>query len=83
MNGYLEELEKTGSSLLIYKGGEVIFYSADGGMRPLLEAIETLGRDKLRGTVVADKIVGKAAALLTVYMGAAEVHAALISAGAK
>lgn len=52
-------------------------------MKPLLEAIETLGRDRLRGTIVADKIIGRAAALLIVYMEAAEAHAALISAAAK
>lgn len=83
LSRYLEELERTGLSLLIYRGGEVIFSSAGGGMRPLLEAIETLGRDMLRGTIVADKIVGRAAALLIVYMEAAEAHAAIISAAAR
>lgn len=82
MNRYLEELEKTGSSLLIYKGGEVIFSSASGGMKPLLEAIETLSGEVLSGTIVADKIVGRAAALLIAYMGVMEAHAGVISATA-
>jgi len=82
LSRYIEELEKTGLSILIYRGEKVIFSSASVGMRPLLEAIVTLGREMLRGTIVADKIVGRAAALLIAYMAAAEVHAAVISATA-
>jgi hypothetical protein len=83
LSRYLEELERTGLSLLIYRDGEVVFSSASGGIRPLLDAIDGLSRDEMRGSIVADKIVGRAAALLTVYMEAAEVHAALISTTAK
>ena len=83
MSRYLEQLKETGLNLLIYGDGEVVFSSALGGIKPLLDAIDALGRDRLRGVIVADKIVGRAAALLTVYMGAVEVHAALISTGAK
>ena len=83
MSWYIEQLKKTKLNLLIYIGREVAFSSALGGIKPLLYAIEAIGRDKLRGTVVADKIVGRAAALLTLYMEAVEVHAALISNSAK
>jgi len=83
MNRYLEDLERTGLSLIIYRDGEVIFSSPSGGIRPHLEAIERLGRERLRGTVVADKIVGRAAALLILYSGAAEVHAAVMSMGGR
>ncbi len=83
MSRYLEELEARGLSLLIYRDGEIVFSSAGGGIKPLLDAIDALGRGGLRGAIVADKIVGRAAALLTVYIEAAEVHASLISAGAK
>lgn len=82
MNRYLEELKKTGLSLIIYRGEEVIFSSTSIGMKPLLEAIETLGVEILRGAIVADKVVGRAAALLIVYMDAAEVHAGVVSATA-
>jgi len=79
LDRYIEELEKVGLSLLIYRGEEVIFSSARTGMKPLLEAIEALGLEPLRGTIVADKVVGRAAALLTVYMDVAEVHAGVVS----
>jgi hypothetical protein len=83
MSQYLEELEAAGMSLMVYKSGEVIFQSASGGVRPHLEAIEELGRAVLRETIMVDKIVGRAAALLILYAGAAEAHAAVISASGK
>jgi hypothetical protein len=83
MNKYLEYLERTGKSLIIYRKGEIIFQSDKKGIRPHLIAIERLGREALQGTVMVDKIVGRAAALLIMYSGASEVHAALISSGGK
>lgn len=82
MNRYLEELECMGVSLLIYKGEEVIHSSTGGGMKPLLEAIGGLGREMLRGSIVVDKVVGRAAALLILYMEASEVHAGVVSSTA-
>ncbi|KON31238.1 hypothetical protein AC482_01430 [miscellaneous Crenarchaeota group-15 archaeon DG-45] len=80
---YLEKLEKLSLNLQIHRGGEAIFSSAGSGIAPLIEAIDSIGRAGLRGSIVADKIVGRAAALMAAYMEASEVHAALISAGAK
>ena len=51
-------------SIVIIRNDEVIFRSKDSGIAPLLEAIESISMEKLRETYVADKIVGKAAALL-------------------
>ncbi len=82
MNGYLEELDNTGNSLMIYKGGRLIFQSASKGIRPHLEAIEMHG-EALRGTVMVDKIVGRAAALLILYSEAAETHAQVLSRPGK
>lgn len=83
MSLYLDELARTGLSLMIHLDGEVVFTSGGHGIMPLLEAVDVIGRDSLRGSIVVDKIVGRAAALLTLYIGALEVHAGLISAGAK
>ena len=79
MNSYLATLEKTGNSLMVYRGGDLVFQSASNGIRPHLEAIEALG-EGLRGTIMVDKIVGRAAALLILYSGAAEACAAVLSA---
>ena len=78
MNSYLEELNKTGNSLMIYSDGRLIFQSASKGIRPHLEVIETHG-EALRGTLMVDKIVGRAAALLILYSGAAEAQAQVLS----
>ena len=83
MDVYLTELDKRGMCLMVWKGGEVVFSSPSKGIRPHLEAIERLGREKLAGSVMADKIVGRAAALLMLYSVPAEVHAGVITTIAK
>ena len=83
MSLYLEELKRGALSLLIYRNNEIIFSSAGKGIQPVLAAIDIVGRTELRDTTVVDRIVGKAVALLTVYIEAAEVHAAILSQSAK
>lgn len=83
MDEYLSELMETGMSLMIYRDGVMLFSSRNNGIRPHLEAIESLGREALRGTIMVDKIVGRAAALLILYAGASEVHCLTVSYGGK
>jgi hypothetical protein len=83
MNKYLDKLEKTGKSLQIYKNGELIFSSSKRGVRPHLDAIEEVGLSELKGSLMVDKIIGRAAALLILYVKAAESYALVISKGAK
>jgi hypothetical protein len=75
----LEMLERQGLSLLIIKEGLPVFMTKDGGVAPLIQAIDDIGREDLRGSIVADKVVGKAAALLMAYFGAREVYAGILS----
>jgi hypothetical protein len=70
-------------NLLIFQGHDLIYSSSGRGVSPLLEAIEEVGLEGLKGVLTADRIVGRAAALLNVYMGASAVHALVISAGAE
>lgn len=57
--------------------GAKTFSGKERGIRPLLELI---GRgEDMRGAVAADKIVGKAAALLYAYMGIQELYAGVLS----
>jgi hypothetical protein len=70
-------------NLLIFRGHDLIYSSSDRGVSPLLGAIEEVGLEGLKGVLTADRIVGRAAALLNVYMGASAVHALVISAGAE
>ena len=64
---------------MIWRHAEVIFSSPSKGIRPHLEAINRLGKERLRDTVMADKIVGRAAALLMLYSVPAEVHTGVIT----
>ena len=82
MNHYLDILEETGNSLLIYKNGELIFESNLKGIRPHLKAINELGT-RLENTLVVDKILGRAAAFLVVYIRAAETIAGVLSTPGK
>ena len=80
---YLDILEESGLNLLVFCGGEIVFSSGSRGIMPLIEAIDGLDREGLGELVTADRIVGKAAVLLNIHLGVSEVHAMLISAGAK
>jgi hypothetical protein len=80
---YIDELNRSGMCLIIWKRNEIVFRSASKGIRPHLEAIDKLGKSVLKGCVIADKIVGRAAALLILYSAPKAVHAGVITAKAK
>ena len=82
MNHYLDTLEETENSLMIYKHGELIFESSLKGIRPHLKAINELG-ETLEDTLVVDKILGRAAAFLVIYIKAAEAITAVLSTPGK
>ena len=67
---------------MIYKEGQLIFESDLGGIRPHLKAINELGK-KLEGTLMVDKILGRAAAFLVIYSKAAEAITAVVSSPGK
>lgn len=75
-------LEK-GLSLIIVKDGRIVFETRQSGVSGFLSAIEELGRENLHGASVADRIVGRAAALLCVYCGVKAVYAVVLSNGGK
>jgi len=83
LNRYLEQLVNSENNLMVFRGDELVFSSSGRGIAPLIEAIDTIGRENLIGVATVDRVVGKAAALLNLYMGAVEVHAGVISSGAK
>lgn len=83
MSWLIEELERKCLSLLVYRGEGVIYSSSERGVIPLLRAVDLIGLEGLRGSIVADRIIGKAAALLIIYFKASEAHAVLISSPAR
>ena len=73
-----EILETQELSLVVVKSGATIFTSKASGVLGLVNAIISCG-STMRGASVADRVIGRAAALLCVYSGVLEVYAALAS----
>jgi len=71
-------LKKRNLTLSIVKGSKVLFETQSHGIVGFLQAIEKLGKELMESSV-ADKIVGRAAALLCAYSGVASVFAVTIS----
>jgi hypothetical protein len=68
---------------MVWRDGKVVFSSSSKGVKPHVEALQSLGREGLRGAVMADKIVGRAAALLMMCSIPSEVHAGVITTTAR
>lgn len=76
-----EFLESEKLALAIVKDGKLVFSSTGIGIKPLFTAVEQL-KDELEGSSVADKVTGKAAAMLCKYAKIKELHTHLISENA-
>jgi hypothetical protein len=73
-----EILKKKNLSLVMVKGGKPIFESHSSGISGLLQAIDNL-KEMLHGSFVADRVVGRAAALLLTYSCVKKVCAVTLS----
>ena len=69
-------------TLVIVKNGEILFETEFHRISGFLTAIEQLGK-KLENASIADKVVGKAVALLCVYARVKAVYAETLSSEAK
>lgn len=76
-----ETLESGGHSLVIIRDG-LPFCSSLEGIRPLLTLLAG-DRAAFKGAFAADKVIGKAAAMLFVYGGVREVYGSIVSEHAK
>lgn len=75
-------LYKKELTLTIVKEGKVLFETDSHRISGFLGAIEQLD-DRLEGASVADRVAGKAVALLCVYAGIRDVYAEVLSRKAK
>lgn len=71
-------LKEKDFTLVIAKAGRIVLETRLHGVVGLLEAIEKLDKE-LVGCSVADKVVGRAAAMLCVYSHVAHVFASILS----
>ena len=76
------ELGEKHLTLSVVKEGRVIFESKTHGVSGFMEAVEEF-KDRLDGASVADRVVGKAVALLCVFVNVRAVYAATVSKAAK
>ena len=66
MNLARDLILKSDNSIVVIKNGVLLSKKRGNGLRPLLEAIDELDKD-IKGSIIGDKILGKASALLCVY----------------
>jgi len=71
-------LKRNNFSLVIVRNGRVLFRTNAPGIRGLLTAVDKMG-GKMRGSSVADKIIGEAAAQLCAYSHVREAYAVTLS----
>lgn len=76
-NSEVAKLVRDGGCTCAITNGVDTVTSTNSGVRPLIGFID--GGKDYRGYVAADRVVGKAAALLYAYMGVTELYALLIS----
>ena len=75
-------LSDRGLTLCIVKDGERVFESGLHGVSRFLEAVDQCG-GQLNGASVADRVVGKAVALLCLYANVNAVYARVLSEKAR
>lgn len=71
-------LKNSDYTLVIVKNGQVLFETGSPGIRGLLKAVEKIGTD-IKGSALADKIVGEAAAQVCAYSKVDKVFAITLS----
>ena len=75
-----KRLNQKSLSLVVVKNGKVLFETESHGLNDLVKMINQL-QSSMKGSSVADRIVGRAAALLFIYSGVSAVFAPTISDG--
>lgn len=72
-----QELVQGKYSCVLVQDGEVVMTSFEKGVKPLMHLYEL--RELYKSPVLADKVIGRAAAFLAVLCGITEVYAEVIS----
>ena len=74
-------LDNEQRALVIVKDGKVLFSVDEKGIKPIYTAFNEL-KDELKGSSVADKVIGKAAAMIYEHAAIKELSTKLISENA-
>lgn len=76
----MKDLLGKGERCVLAKGGVIFAKSSERGVKPLVDFLKS---GKLKGALVVDKVIGKAAAALCVVGGARKVHGLVMTDAAK
>ncbi|BEP29651.1 DUF1893 domain-containing protein [Helicovermis profundi] len=76
-----EILYKNNYKICVVKNDALIFFSEDRGILPMYKLVREM-YPSLEGASIADRVVGRAAALLSVYAKVQNVYSEIISEGA-
>jgi hypothetical protein len=66
-------------SLVIAKRGRIVFATRQSGVTGFLKAIDKFSKEGLIGSSVADRVIGRAAAMLCLYCAIKAVYAVILS----
>lgn len=73
-----ELLEKEDFTLVVVKSGEILFTSRDKGIKPMYRLVTDMKEESLDSSI-ADKVIGRGAALLSGYLKIKEVYGGVMS----
>lgn len=73
-----EYLEKENLCIAVVKDGNLIFKSNEKGIKPMY-TLATEMKEDLKASSIADRVIGKGAAMLCKYIGIKEVYGQLMS----
>lgn len=74
----IKYLKEYNLAIAAVKNGELIYKSKEKGIKPMY-FLATKMKEITKGASIADKVIGKGAAMLCRYIGVKEVYAQLIS----
>ena len=74
-------LKEKDFALVVVKDGEVLFTSNDRGIKPMYTLVREM-KDEVAGSSIADRVIGRGAALLSQYLKIKEVYSNLMSKSA-
>lgn len=78
INDLKKILLENNHTIVIYKNDASVFVSNDRGVAPLMKLLKD-NKLQLKDSIIADKVIGKAAALLMAYARVKEVYSPIIS----
>lgn len=88
-SGILKDIEiakdifhKENMAIVVVKNGEVVFKSKEKGIKPIY-ALAKKFKEEAFAASIADKVIGRGAAILCGYLGIKEVYADLMSVGGQ